>query len=227
MNKELIFGVYYIFCKNNWKEVVNEQIQAIQETDILSICNKLHVIVASKQTEDYEYIKKKLSHSNIKFYNIQNNTQFEFPALKLIKQICEKYVCKIFYIHTKGTGISESNKTFYHGSTNLKHLQECVKDWRQYMEYFILAKANKNIELLDTYDACGVNLVDRPSKHFSGNFWWSKSSYIKQLPNIDTLDTTFRWNAELWIGTGNGNLFNHYNEVNAGYINKIDKKYYE
>jgi hypothetical protein len=225
MNNELIFGVYYIFCENNWKDVFIEQVKAIKESNILSICKKLHVVVASKQIKDFNFIKSNLLDTNIKFYNIQNNTQFEFPALKLLKQICEKHSCKVFYIHTKGTGISEANKTFYHGCTNLKYLQECVRDWRQYMEYFTLYKAAENISLLNEYDACGVNLVEHPHKHYSGNFWWSKSTYINTLPDIDALDVSYRWNAEFWLGYGNGLLFCHYQEPNAGYTNKISKNF--
>jgi hypothetical protein len=226
MNKEKnIFGVYYIYCENNWKDVVTEQIQTIYNSNILSFTKKLYVVISYKEQEELDFIQKQFNSENIKFYSIKNNLQFEFPALKLIKQICEKYVCNIFYMHTKGTGISEKNMYFYHGSTDIKHLQSCVRDWRHFMEYFLLYKAKENILLLEKYDACGVNLIDTPKKHFSGNFWWSKSSYINKLQNIDTIDTSYRWNAEFWIGTGNGNLYSHYQELSAGYTNNIKCNY--
>ena len=44
---------------------------------------------------------------------------------------------------------------------------------------------NINIELLKTYDAVGCSLHLYPKKHFSGNFWWSKSSYLENLENIN------------------------------------------
>lgn len=225
MNNEHIFGVYYVFCDNNWKDVFTDQITTINKSNILEKFNKLHVVVGSKQNDDFEFVKNKFNSNNIKFYNIPNNLQFEFPALNLVKQICEKYVCKILYFHTKGTGISESNMRFYHGSDNLKHIQSCVKDWRKFMEFFNIIKNNECLKILDSYDACGVNLTDQPYKHYSGNFWWSKSSYINSLPDFNSIDITHRWNAEFWIGMGNGKLYNFYTEPNAGYIKKLTTKY--
>ena len=35
--------------------------------------------------------------------------------------------------------------------------------------------------MLDNYDTCGVNLLEDPVMHYSGNFWWAKSDYIKNL----------------------------------------------
>ena len=39
--------------------------------------------------------------------------------------------------------------------------------------------------MLETYDAVGCSLSLYPKKHFSGNFWWSKSSYLRNLENIN------------------------------------------
>ena len=71
---------------------------------------------------------------------------------------------------------------------------------------------DKCINELQNYDAVGVNLNLVPEKyihnattqnfnnsyHYSGNFWWSKSSYIKKLTSKigdKYLD------PELWIGS--------------------------
>lgn len=224
MNRD-IFGVYYIYCKNNWKDVVTEQVQSIFDSNILLYTKKLYVVVSYTQQQEFDFIKKLLNHKQVQIYGICNNTQYEFPALKLVKDICKKNICNIFYMHTKGTGISTENMNFYHGSTNIEYLRECVHDWRRFMEYFILYKVKKNTKLLEKYDACGVNLVDHPNKHFSGNFWWSKSLYINKLQDLDKIDITHRWNAEFWIGSGNGKLYSHHQESNAGYTKKITTSY--
>jgi len=114
---------------------------------------------------------------------------------------------------------------FYHGATDFNHLKNCVNDWREYMEYFIIDKFDSCLFLLSKdYDACGVNLVDDPSWHFSGNFWWAKSDYIKKLPAIDSLDREFRWNAELWIGAAGGKL-KSLHDNNAGYKERLSLNY--
>ena len=40
-------------------------------------------------------------------------------------------------------------------------------------------KKKEIIDFLENYDTVGVNLQSGP--HYSGNFWWSKSSHIKTL----------------------------------------------
>jgi len=48
------------------------------------------------------------------------------------------------------------------------------------MEYFLIYKHNDCIELLNEYDTVGINYIDK--LHYSGNFWWTKGSYFKKLP---------------------------------------------
>jgi hypothetical protein len=114
---------------------------------------------------------------------------------------------------------------FYHGSTNLDYLQSCINDWRKFMEFFNLIKKDDCLKILDKYDTCGVNLTDQPYKHYSGNFWWSKSSYICTLPDFNSINISYRWNAEFWIGMGNGKMYNFYTEPDAGYTKRLNKKY--
>ena len=117
----------------------------------------------------------------------------------------EKY--GILYLHTKGVTTPD----------NL-----CIDDWRQYMTYFNVNQYQKCFDMLDEYDSCGVDLVSEPATHYSGNFWWANSSYIKQLPTIDEIKfpkippiLSIRHNCEFWIGMGNGKLKSLWNS----YIN--------
>ena len=74
------------------------------------------------------------------------------------------------------------------------------------MTYFILEKMEICInEIYNGYDAVGVDWNEIPNKHFSGNFWWASSEYIKSLPPAD-LEKTFIHNlpterhfAEFWM----------------------------
>jgi hypothetical protein len=76
----------------------------------------------------------------------------------------------------------------------------------------IFEDENIRKQYLNEYDACGVDLVDTPQIHFSGNFWWSNSEYIKTLPTIHDLKykikpvLSVRHNCEFWIGMGGGRL---------------------
>lgn len=220
------FGVYHIFCKNNWGFVFNEQIDKIINTGLLSKLDKLFITVIFNNENELDLIYKKINGLNIEIiYKSNNSREYEFPALNFIKELCDNNDCYVFYMHTKGVSIDESNMRWYHGSDNIEHLRDCVNDWREYMEYFIIEKHELCFNVLENCDACGVNLIKEPTKHFSGNFWWSKSEYIKKLPSLNSLDLNHRWNAEFWIGLDGGRLHGFFKN-NAGYVNRLNKKDY-
>lgn len=216
-----VYGFYHVCLINNWEEVVANQVSKIKNSRLFSITDEIYTVVLGE--------RKNLSlladlSNNVEYYD--NISLFEFPTLEKIKDLSEKEDFYCWYIHTKGVGLEESTMSFYHGATDFDHLKSCVNDWREYMEYFIIDKFDSCLFLLSKdHDACGVNLVDDPSWHFSGNFWWAKSDYIKKLPDIDSLDKEFRWNAELWIGMGDGRLKSLYNNDDAGYRKRLSLDY--
>jgi GR25 family glycosyltransferase involved in LPS biosynthesis len=114
------------------------------------------------------------NHDKIKVINFSSNMKLcEKPTINLMNNFA-KYVtedCNILYLHTKGTH-SDSPQ---------------VTDWRNYMLYFMVEKWETCTKLLNTYTNVGVNYSAKPYKHFSGNYWWSKASYIKGK-NIITSD---------------------------------------
>jgi hypothetical protein len=214
------FGVYFIYCKNSWKDIFDEQINDIYQSNILKNIDKLFLSIYYTNDSDLEYIKTKTNNDKICIANSYNKNYYEFEALRVVKEIAKKYTCNIFYMHTKGAGICEENKTFYHGSTDLNYLLRCVRDWRRFMESYILFNSNKVDEILKIYDACGANLCDSPSLHYSGNFWWSTSEHIRKL-SLDNCGKKTRWDAEFWLGLNGGNFYNFETNKQAGYIHLL------
>jgi len=84
---------------------------------------------------------------------------------------------QVLYIHSKGV------KHF-----NNISLEKNVYDWVEYLSYFNIYNANICLNALNKCDAVGVNLQknvnDHTPLHYSGNFWWSKSSHIRKLTDI-------------------------------------------
>jgi len=123
-----------------------------------------------------------ITHPKIKVIQYSSNVStFELETINLIKTFSEKQNCEILYLHTKGVTNNAPN----------------IKDWTSMMLYFLVEKSNQCIEHLKEYDAVGCNLsTNTKTPHFSGNFWWSTSSYIKTLPYVHT---TTKHDAEWWI----------------------------
>jgi hypothetical protein len=140
----------------------------------------------------------------------------ERSTLMLLKDWCDssKEDTPVLYFHTKGL-----SRTGYN-----------VELWRLYMEYYNIDKWRHAISALSNgWDTYGVNLRDDTEKlfggkylHYSGNFWWARSFYVKGLGK-DRLTGSNRWDGEFWIGT-NGNrdkMFNAYETDLDHYENEI------
>jgi hypothetical protein len=213
------YGVYYIYCKNTWKSIFEEQIRKIHSSNILNKLDKFYLVICFTDINDYNYIVEKTKDvEKIEIASAYKNNVFEFEALRVVKVLCKKHLCKVLYIHTKGAGISEENCNFYQNKNGLDDLLSCVGDWRAFMENELLFNVDYVLDQLNTFDACGVNLTNEPKKHFSGNFWWANSTYINTLPDIKKQN---RWDAEFWIGEGNGNFLCLKQNPAAGYRNRL------
>lgn len=125
------------------------------------------------------------------------NQQEETGTLKALRDWAaanpESYV---LYFHSKGA----SRKTRF------------TEDWRKCMQYFCITNWRECYRALqDGYDLAGINWQEDTSMgyhpHFSGGFWWAKASYINTLTD-KALDSTFRYDREFWIGTGEPNVKN-------------------
>lgn len=220
-----IYGFYHICLTNNWQDVVKDQIDKLVTSKLFTLTDKLYVVVAGSGEISLDCLNKCDDFLVVKRY--EDVLCYEFPVLGMMWEEANRRDFYCWYIHTKGVGIDRNNIGFYHGSTDYDYLQECVQDWRHYMEFFTIDKFDFCIRALSKgCDACGVNLREEPNPHFSGNFWWSKSSYIRKLPSIQQIDTEDRWQAEFWVGMAKGELKSLYNNQ-AGYLERLSLTYKE
>ncbi len=126
----------------------------------------------------------------------ENVSDYELPTLQYIYNFCiENVDYNVLYIHTKNIG---------------KQLNICIEDQIKYMLYFLVSRWKDCVNLLNSTNnnSCGVDLRIEPSLHYSGNFWWAKSNYIKRLPppiqfsNLNAYPNklnSLRHNQEFWI----------------------------
>ena len=133
-----------------------------------------------------------------------NLLDFEIPTLQFLYNYCNKNIeDNVLYIHTKNVG---------------KEINLCIEDQIEYMLYFLIKKYNTCLEKLKEYNTCGCDLKQHPELHYSGNFWWARSSYINTLPSPAEFNdlikypnslNSLRHNQEFWI-CSDKNIKNHY-----------------
>jgi hypothetical protein len=208
---------FHIATIGKYQEIFDEIYSQIIESNLINEVNLINLCIVG----DGELIVP--SHKKIKIHKDPHIQSGEFFTLNLIKTFSDLAIKKyrILYIHTKGV-------------TTPNNL--CIDDWRQYMTYFTINRYQKCFDILDEYDSCGVDLVSEPTIHYSGNFWWANSLYIKQLPTIDEIKfpkippiLSIRHNCEFWIGMGNGKLKSLWNSnicVYERHIHRYDTTEY-
>ena len=172
--------------------ILNEVWGSLTRSGFKDICL---CVVGCNQSK---YISKIAEKHEVKFH--PKFSYGEFFTLEHLQSYCRKNPGdNVLYCHTKGL-TSPRN--------------ESIRDWRLYMSYFCIDKwqsAN-----MDEYDTYGVDWVEKPQPHYSGNFWIARGDYIASLPDISAIKNnetvlTKRHNAEFWIGMNEGRHFSAWN----------------
>lgn len=191
-NMEDIIGCVHIATMNHWKNVVAELFKEIKDSGLMENTKIIYLGILGKEkffpTNDMD-CKFKILCSKKSFSPAECLTLNKLR--EKTQQLQENH--KIWYIHTKGVS-----------KPKCKRRQNC----RRYMSYFIIKKWRDCYKCLDSYDACGVNWIKArgPVIHdyFSGNFWWTNSSFIARLPAIKENN---RFNAENFLGNGSPKIY--------------------
>lgn len=169
----------HIATINNYESILNDIVSKIN-TGLLAHVDKVFLCYVGKYaTTDY-------GGKYDSIYLSSNLGDFEFPTLDRLRSFCISNDCNVLYLHTKGVS-TPNNK--------------CIEDWRDYMLYFTAERFAECLEALNEHDTCGVDLRESPVPHYSGNFWWAKSSHINTLPQAAQMPKvlTERHKAEFWV----------------------------
>jgi hypothetical protein len=202
MKEDKFIVFFHIATIGNYREIVNEIINHLEDSGLLNEAYKIYFSVVGSGEVDLP-----LNNNCSISYDLDLNFG-EFITLTKLKNLADfiESNVKILYIHTKGATSDPSSQP--------------IKDWRKYMLHFNVDKYLDMLNYLDSHDACGVDFVEDPAKHFSGNFWWANSYYIKTLPKIEDVSSPFsktiltlRHNAEFWIGMGKGKIKSIHNSA--------------
>lgn len=169
-----IYGVYFICCINNYLEVVEEQMSVL-EKGLLDATKILIIFITNYNPKDeplHNLLSRFDKNQKIVLVTTPENLYEKF-AVNNYKRYIPDVDYLVYYFHTKG--IKPPNDPLLH----------IFRSRRQLLNYYTLEKYIINIQLLENYDAVGCSLHLYPKKHFSGNFWWSKSSYVNTLCDIN------------------------------------------
>jgi len=171
-------------------------------------------------------------HKNVKVHFPDEEwTSFELSTLMKLKKDCDESFDEfnVLYLHHKGA---------------TQPFNDCVSDWREYMLYFCVDRWKECVEHLSDIDVVGVNYMNEPYPHFSGNYWWAKSNYIKTCPPIikpignkfqksqfgfehyTEIPYSYRFDAEFWLGLNHPKVKSLHNSGLNHYTQRYPKQKY-
>jgi hypothetical protein len=200
-----VYVYIHICCINNWKNAFTKLYSNIKNSGLYDVIKGIKCNILTKNNDDASFFYN-LNDSKIEILGIHNDLNlYETPTINLLHEHALHEDFYVLYIHTKGVKHNDGNIN--------------VIDWINYLTYFNIQKYDTCIKHLLEYDTVGVNLnIHDICTHYSGNFWWSKSEYIKKLDKciyINYNSPEF-WLTEKKIGKylslWNSNVNNHYDE---------------
>jgi hypothetical protein len=199
-----IYIFIHVCTLDGWKDILIDQLNTIRKSGLYNTCHKINFGILG----DCNVVKDPIF-DDLKFNIIYIDSRlklYENHTINSIKWMCsngdinepEAY---ILYIHTKGVRKAGNS--------------EVTESWRKMMEYFLIDRYKDCIDALQYYDTLGNNIVNMGDvyvnknkehcMHYSGNFWWSKKSYINKLDYLNIFDDysinsdKIRYSAENWL----------------------------
>ncbi len=161
---------------NHWKEVTSQILDRIASAGLLEATTRLHLGVVGQQ-DAATFATPKIVVMPLS----QQLKDYEFPTLRMLWQHCQITDCFLYYLHTKGVSYGPNPKS---------------DRWRNSMLNLIVDRWSESVQALAQKDACG-GIYRHRRRYFAGNFWWSKSAYIRTLAEPRFVRS--RLDAERWL----------------------------
>ncbi len=183
-----VYVYIHICCINNWQEVFAKLLSDIKTCGLYDKIEKIRCVVLTMNSIPDELFRD----PKIELVGVHRNLNlYELATLHPLYDHARTEDFYVLYLHTKGVR---------HNNTN-----PCVNDWVNYLSYFNIEQHETCMKELEDHDTVGVNLQNDPCIHYSGNFWWSKSSHIRTLQKC--VYNCYN-SPEFWITSGKGKFFN-------------------
>lgn len=161
---------YHVAAIGHWREIVSEQLTLFQRN---GFTGKIQVGFVGPQHED-GFIRRVADVCNldVDIHHFGSDlAQYEFPTLELMQRAARISPDRaMLYIHTKGC-----SKPYWVWTM-----------WRWIMNSYAIHHWKSSAANLRRHNCAGFSwhASGFPVSYFPGNFWWARSSFIKQLTPI-------------------------------------------
>ena len=234
-------SVFYNACDlPGSRDLMLEQMIRFCKSDLSQSAANVYIMMNGDLTKFLDLAQLLTNNTNVRMVHTATTSNLmEWPGLTFLKDFCDQQTAEhhVMYFHAKG--VSRLNNPG-------------IRDWRRYLEYWTIDRWKDSVAKLDQgFDTVGTNFINQPFlgadlkprdwNHYSGNFWWARSSYIKQLEKLPHPDSYvpgteskltgypidqnnhYRFDHEAWIASGRPKWYeidrtpggNHNNEIGS------------
>lgn len=207
-----IAAYYHAYLDDNfmWSHILLEQFKLIEDSKLKEKIKKMKITVITQDDgrvkNFYDLFALYKIPAEIEFVKNQYSNDFEMVEdirdlfSNRLKNVDERHTVKKMYDDCQK---EELNTLYFHAknitAVVLNLMPGLVSKYRN--RYHLRLFLNKTISgwqecvnaLENGYDTAGVNYSTVPSEHYSGTFYWTKSSHVRNLPD----PTTVNWWHEL------------------------------
>jgi len=184
-----IIGYFHICQKEGWHRSFDIIFSEIKNSGLYDITKEIRIGIVNDI--DYVLSDNRLDDEKFKIIFCKPSSEYERPTLLHMRTNADEEENYYWYVHTKGLR--------HFG----QHNESCIIDWINFLLYWNITQWNLAVKMLSNYDTYGCNSLNKI--HYSGNFWWTKSSHLKNLPTwIDSYYTA----PEDYICKKNDKMFN-------------------
>lgn len=237
MKKLAIF--HHVYQSGDWEKIYTDQVVKLQNSGLFDAADYLFLGVNGNKELPFT-----LQKTNKTLFNLNNDPPTEFITIKALYDYCSLHKdANVLFIHTKGVNWTSTEKNKNNmiktrdGEFTTEHIYNSTQSWRKYLEYFVIHKWRKCVELLETHDIVGTEWVQESDienicykiPHYSGGMWWANSNFIKTLDANFIIDNMIigRYATELWIGTKDPKYYNFHTVNRNLYLYPVTESEYE
>jgi hypothetical protein len=181
----------HCYCFGSYASILYNKYKKINNSELLKNIDNFYVIVSNAQDRHKEFLQEFSTLSNkIKIINLANPVfNDESDTLNFILKTSNDSLTnrRILYLHTKG--VTHSHPL----------VKKNVDAWVEYLDLYNIHNWKECVDALANNDVAGGLYESSNPKHFSGNFWWANTSYIKTLPEITEKNYKLFNRGEFWI----------------------------
>jgi hypothetical protein len=204
------YAYYHLYLTDDvaaWSTYLLDNYKRMEDTGLLDELEKIYLVVIGNHhniglayhlsktlSHKYEFSAYENPMGEDKNLSLLDNTQSFPPQVTenvTIKKIYD-HACRedayFLYNHSKGiTSFERFLKTGQH-SVFINYYY-----WKEFLTWGVIDEWRNCIEAIGQmhYDVAGTNYLYDPEPHYSGSFWWTKSSHIRNLPDPDANDWWF------------------------------------